>query len=289
MSSLRLDIEQTMGIKFPERNGEALVRFEESLEIPRGAEELMRGFYRHPERVKKGFQNLHVETASILDLLLPRRSRLREWAEELPERPKEAENFLKETGEEIGKRQERLVQIERQLVEELAESTGTDIFPVPLAVFGSLTFKEPVVKIYLRPLGRLAEIAELNPELLRQAVRVHFLFLLLLVTGQDLDGQTYSRSADESGLHEIATLYAWRYLKPQSAELLQDYQEWLKAWGAKRPDPRLVNEGGAEKLRAATIFWRRRGTLSWEESLQIVNRLEGSGEGREHEVYTVRL
>jgi len=289
MSSLRLEIEQAVGLKFPELNGEALVRFEESLEVPRGAEELMRGFYRHPDRVKKGFQNLHLETASMLELLLPRRSRLREWAEALPERPKEAKLFLKETGEEINKRQERLLQVERQLLEELEDSSADDIFPLPLSAFGSLSVKEPAVKVYLRPLGRLAEIAELNPEQLRQAVRVHFLFLLLLVGGQDLDGRSYSRNPDDSALHLIATVYTWRYLKRQSLELLHCYQEWLRAWGGKRPPQALLGEGGAEKLRAAMVFWRRSASLSWEDSLEIVGRLEAIDERAESETYTVRL
>ncbi len=289
MSSLRLEIEQAMGLKFPERNQEALVRFEESLEIPRGAEELMRGFYRHPERVKQGFQNLHLETASILDLLLPRRSRLREWAEALPERPQDAEAFLKETGQELGKRQERLVHIERELLEELEESRAAEIFPLSLSIFGTLNIKEPAVKIYLRPLGRIAELAELNPESVRQAVRVHFLVLLLLVAGQDLDGQSYARGGDESTLHTVATVYAWRYLKRQSTELIQCYQEWLKAWGGQKPAQGLIADGMAEKLRAAMIFWRRRGTLGWEEGLQLVGRLQAKEEGRDTEVYTVRL
>ncbi|MHB1654640.1 MAG: hypothetical protein ACYCVD_19635 [Desulfitobacteriaceae bacterium] len=284
MSSLRLEIEQAMGLKFPERNGEALVRFEESLEIPRSAETLMRGYYRHPERVRRGFQNLHQETISVLDILLPRRSRLREWAEEPPELPRDAETFLQATGEELTKKQQSLLQVERELIAELQENNATEIFPVPLVAFGSLSLREPAVKIYLRPLGRLAEISQLNPEQLHQAVRVHFLFLLLLVSGSDLDGQGCVRGTEEPALNSVVSNYAMRYLKRQSAELVQCYLEWLIAWGGKKPSFTALGEGGAEKIRAAMIFWRRQANVTWEECWRMVNRLERGEEVEGEEV-----
>ena len=171
VSSLRLDIEQAMGLKFPERNGEAIVRFEESVEIPRVAETLMRGLYRDPERIRQGFKLLHQETGSLIDILMPRRSKLREWADFLPERPKDAESFLKETQDQLLIREQRLVQAERDLVGQLQESGIEDVFPIPLAAFGICTYREPSVKLFLKPLGRVAEILQMNPEVLRQAVR----------------------------------------------------------------------------------------------------------------------
>jgi len=274
VSSLRLDIEQAMGLRFPERNGEAIVRFEESVEIPHAAETLMRGLYRDPERVRQGFKLLHQETGSLIDILMPRRSRLREWSDFLPDRPKDAESFLKETKDQLLLREQRLVQAERDLVGQLQESGLEDVFPIPLAAFGICTYRDPSVKLYLKPLGRFAEILQINPELLRQAVRVHFLFLLLLIAGADLDGQVYARGGEDEVIHWLASIYTIRYLKSQSTELIQCYQEWVKAWGGKTPNQGLLNERACEKIRAAMVFWRRQLNLGWEECWHIINQLE---------------
>ena len=274
VSSLRLDIEQAMGLRFPERNGEAIVQFEESVEIPHAAETLMRGLYRDPERVRQGFKLLHQETGSLIDILMPRRSRLREWSDFLPDRPKDAESFLKETKDQLLLREQRLVQAERDLVGQLQESGLEDVFPIPLAAFGICTYRDPSVKLYLKPLGRFAEILQINPELLRQAVRVHFLFLLLLIVGADLDGQVYARGGEDEVIHWLASIYTIRYLKSQSTELIQCYQEWVKAWGGKTPNQGLLNERACEKIRAAMVFWRRQLNLGWEECWHIINQLE---------------
>ncbi len=276
MSSLRLEIEQIMGLKFPERNGEALVRFEESMEIPRVAEVLMRGLYRDPERVRGAFQNLHLETGSVLDILLPRRSRLREWAEELPERPADAQAFLRETTEQIVAKEQRLLQIERELLNDLEQSSLADLFPISITAFGICSYRDPAVKVFLRPLGRLAEILQLNPEQLRQAIRVYFLFLLLLVAGLDLDSKTYARGAEESNQQWIAGVYTLGYLQRNSPELVQCYLDWVKAWGGKNP-PQIILENSAEKMRAAMIFWRRQPSKSWDECWNLVNRFEHYG------------
>ena len=274
VSSLRLDIEQAMGLKFPERNGEAIVRFEESVEIPRVAETLMRGLYRDPERIRQGFKLLHQETGSLIDILMPRRSKLREWADFLPERPKDAESFLKETQDQLLIREQRLVQAERDLVGQLQESGIEDVFPIPLAAFGICTYREPSVKLFLKPLGRVAEILQMNPEVLRQAVRIHFLFLLLLIAGEDLDGQVYARGAEEEVIHWLASAYTMRYLKSQSLELSQCYQEWVKVWGGKMPNQTMLNERASERTRAALVFWRRQLKIGWEECWHIINQLE---------------
>ena len=273
---MRLDIEKAMGLKFPERNGEVIVRFEESMEIPQSAEALMRGLYRDPDRVRQGFKLLHQETGSMIELLMPRRSRLREWADSLPERPREAESFLKETADQFLLREQRLIQAERELVGQLQESGLDDIYPIPLAAFGICTYRDPCVKLFLKPLGRFAELYELNPDTLRQAVRVHFLFLLLLVAGLDLDGQVYSRGGEDKVIHWITSIYTLRYLKSQSTELIHCYQEWINAWGGKMPSQSMLNDHECEKTRAAMIFWRRQANVSWEECWRIVCQLERS-------------
>jgi hypothetical protein len=274
VSSLRLDIEQVMGLRFPERNGESIVRFDESMEIPRAAEILMRGLYRDPERVRQGFKLLHQETGSLIDILMPRRSRLREWADSLPDRPRDAESFLKETSDQLLIREQRLIQTERDLVDQLKECGLEDVFPIPLSAFGICTYRDPSVKLFLKPLGRFAEIIQINPEFLRQAVRIHFLFLLLLIAGADLDGQVYSRGGEDEMIHWLTSVYTTRYLKSQSTELLQCYQEWVKAWGGKPPIQNLINERTCEKIRAAMVFWRRQLNISWEECWHIINQLE---------------
>ncbi len=276
VSSLRLEIEQVMGLKFPEKNGESIVRFEESMEIPRAAEMLMRGLYRDPERVRQGFKLLHQETGSLIDILMPRRSRLREWADSLPDRPRDAESFLKETSDQLLIREQRLIQTERDLVDQLKECGLEDVFPIPLSAFGICTYRDPSVKLFLKPLGRFAEIIQINPESLRQAVRIHFLFLLLLIAGADLDGQVYSRGGEDELIHWLTSVYTARYLKGQSTELLQCYQEWIKAWGGKPPNQNLINERTCEKIRAAMVFWRRQLNISWEECWHIINQLEST-------------
>ena len=276
MSSLRLEIEQAMGLKFPEKNGESIVRFAESMEIPRAAEMLMRGLYRDPERVRQGFKLLHQETGSLIDILMPRRSRLREWADSLPDRPRDAESFLKDTTDQLLIREQRLVQAERDLVDQLKECGLEDIFPIPLAAFGICTYKDPNVKLFLKPLGRFAEILQMNPESLRQVVRVHFIFLLLLIAGTDLDGQLYSRGGEDEAIHWLTSVYTLRYLKNQSMELTQCYQEWVKGWGGKLPSQSLINDRTCEKTRATMVFWRRQVNISWEECWHIVNQLERS-------------
>lgn len=281
MSSLRLEVEQAMGLKFPERSGEAMVRFEESMEVPRSAEKLMRGLYRDPERVRRSFQNLHQETVSLLDILLPRRSRLREWSEDLPERPKEAETFLKETTEQLVQKEQRMSQLERDLMNELLESGFEDLFPIPNTAFAQYNLREPSVKIFLRPLGRLAEIMRLNPEQLRQAVRVYYLFMLLLISGKDLDSRTFSRTGEEPALHLIVSIYALKYLKAQSNELSLCLQEWIKTWGGKIPPQSMLQEHGIEKMRAAMVFWRRQTDISWDECWRLVNHL-GRERGNEN-------
>lgn len=274
LSSLRIEVEQAMGLKFPERNGESIVRFEESMEIPRAAEMLMRGLYRDPERVRQGFKLLHHETGSLLDILMPRRSRLREWADSLPERPRDAEAFLKQTTDQLLIREHRLVEAERDLVDQLKECGLEDVFPIPLAAFGTCSYRDPNVKLFLKPLGRFAEIFQMNPESLRQVVRVHFLFLLLLIAGSDLDGQVYSRGGEEEVIHWLTSEYTIRYLKNQSTELIQCYQEWVKAWGGKPPNQNLITEQTCEKMRATMVFWRRQLNISWEECWHIINQVE---------------
>ncbi|TGE37065.1 hypothetical protein E4K67_16550 [Desulfosporosinus fructosivorans] len=265
-----------MGLKFPERNGESIVRFTESMEIPRAAEMLMRGLYRDPERVRQGFKLLHQETGSLIDILMPRRSRLREWADSLPDRPRDAESFLKDTTDQLLIREQRLAQAERDLVDQLKECGLEDIFPIPLAAFGICTYKDPNVKLFLKPLGRFAEILQMNPESLRQVVRVHFIFLLLLIAGTDLDGQVYSRGGEDEAIHWLTSIYTLRYLKNQSSELIQCYQEWVKGWGGKLPSQSLLNDRTCEKTRATMVFWRRQLNISWEECWHIINQLERS-------------
>lgn len=271
---MRLEIEKAMGLKFPERNGEVIVRFEESMEIPQPAEKLMRGLYRDPERVRQSFKLLHQETGSIIEILMPKRSRLREWADSLPERPKEAESFLKETAEQLSKKEQRLIQAERELVSQLQESGLEDIYPIPLTAFGVCIYRDPSVKLFLKPLGRLAELYELNPETLRQAVRVHFLFLLLLVAGADLDGQVYARGGEDKMVHWLTSIYTMRYLKSKSPDLIHSYQEWVNVWGGKLPSQSMINDRECEKTRAAMIFWRRQPSIDWDTCWRIINQLE---------------
>ncbi|GAB6174975.1 hypothetical protein JCM15765_44530 [Paradesulfitobacterium aromaticivorans] len=278
--SLRTEIEQAMGLKFPEQGGEPVIRFEESMEVPRSAENLMRGFYRDPEKVQSAFNRLLAETGSLLDVLLPRRSRLREWTEELPERPHDAESFLRTSSEQLVTKEQRMLQAEKDLLQNLKENAIEDLFPVQLNAFGVCSVRESSVKIFLKSLSQLAEILELNPEKLRFTVRIHFLFLLLLVSGLDLDGKSFARSGDEPMLHALAGAYAYKYLGTQAPEYVHCYKQWFQAWGGSNPSALLLAEESAEKLRAAMIFWRRQ-DLSWEACWRIVGEFESLRPGAE--------
>lgn len=272
--SLRTEIEQAMGLKFPEQGGEPVIRFEESMEVPRAAENVMRGFYRDPEKVQGAFNRLLAETGSFLDVLLPRRSRLREWTEQLPERPLEAESFLRTSSEQLAKKEQRMLQAEKDLLQNLKENALQDLFPVELKAFGVCSVRESSVKIFLKPLSQLAEILELNPEKLRFVVRIHFLFLLLLVSGADLDGKTYIRGEEEPMLDALAGAYAFKYLGSQAPEYAHCYKQWFQAWGGTTPSALSLAGESTEKLRAAMVFWRRQ-DLSWETCWRIVGELEG--------------
>lgn len=262
--SLRLEAEQAMGLRFPERNGEAVIRFDETMEVPQGAEVLMRGLYRDPDDIKKGFRHLHQETATLLEILMPRRARLREWLEELPEQPKEAEAFLRETSEKIQHQDRKVSNLEKDLLTKLEESSLEDLFPLQLSVFASITYSEPGVKIYLRTLGRLAEVLKLSPEVLRQVVRVHFLYSLLILAGQDLDGQAFQRESEDSILIGIASFYTLKHLKKHPPEYQHCYGEWVKAWGGRHFLRLISQESSIEKVRAAMVLWRRNPELSWD-------------------------
>lgn len=272
--SLRLEVEQAMRLQFPERNGEALIHFEESMEIPRGAEGLLRGFYSEPDEVKKGFHSLQQETATLLEILMPRRARLREWIEQLPDQPKEAEKYIRETSEEIQKHDRKVQQIEKELMIKLEESSLEEIFPLPLAAFAILSYTDPSVKIFLRPLGKLSELLKLNPDILRQVVRIHFLYALLVIIGLDLDGQSYRRENEDSTLTSIVAFFTQKHLTSQSKEYTHCYLEWVRAWGGKRFLQLIPQSSSMERVRAAMVFWRRNPSLAWEEAWKVTQRLD---------------
>lgn len=293
MCSLRLEVEQAIGLKFPVKNGEAMIRFEESMEIPRGAEHLMKGMYQNPEEIKHGFQTLQQETANLLEILLPRRSRFREWVDQLPEQPREAETYIKDTSEQLYRQDQRLRQMEKELLIKLEDSGIQDLFPIPVGAFAQISFQEPAVKLYLRPLGRLAEILQLNPEHLRSAVRLHYLILLLLMEGLDFDGQGCKRNNDEKVLSKLTCYFTLRQIKGQSEEVVHCYSEWVKSWGGTGLLEAFPLQNSSEKIRAAMIFWRRRTNLTWEEIWEKVKSLDSegvseyrfSGGMREHKFY----
>lgn len=292
LCSLRLEVEQAIGLKFPIKDGEAMIRFEESMEIPRSAELLMKGMYGNPDEVKHGFQTLQQETANLLEILLPRRSRFKEWVEQLPEHPREAEKFLKDTSEQFKQQDQRMLQVEKELLIKLEDSGMQDLFPIPVGAFALMNTNEPAVKLYLRPLGRLAEMLQLNPEQLRSVVRLHYLVLLLLIEGIDLDGQVCTRKNDEKVLVKLACFYTLRQIQGQS-ETVHCYSEWVKAWGGTGLLEAFPQQKSIEKIRAAMIFWRRRTGLTWDEVWEKVKSLDSEGfsdchfsEGlREHKFY----
>lgn len=274
MSSLRLEIEKTICLRFPEKNGEAIVRFEESMEIPQEAERLMRGYYKNPDKIKRSFQELHAETSSLVEILLPRRSKLRGWSEELPERPQVAELFVSESAQLRDEKEQQLALMEQELLQQLQESVAEEMFPIPSVAFGCCSHQEGAVKMFLKPLGKLAELLQFNPDLLRQALRVYHLYLLLIVVGLDLDGRICAKERDETTTQFLARIYTLRYLQTHSPDLVHYFNEWLRVCGEKQPRQGLLSEQYAEKLRTATVFWRRKAHLGWDECWKIVSDLD---------------
>jgi len=174
----------------------------------------------------------------------------------------------------LSNRGHQLSQLERELLIDLKASKQAELGALPLTAFGICYYREQSVRVYLRPLGRLAEIWQLNPEELRQAVRVHFLYLLLLITGLDLDSQSYVRGEDDPAVQLIVGVHTWKYLKKQSAELSKCYADWVKAWGGGDLPLDMLQEQSAEKVRAAMVFWRRQLDISWDECWYRVNQFK---------------
>lgn len=292
MCSLRLEVEQAIGLKFPIKNGEAIIQFEESMEIPQSAELLMRGMYHNPEEVKRGFQSLQQEIANLLEIILPRRSRIREWSEQLPEHPREAEKFLKETSEQMKRQDQRVLQSEKDVLIRLEESGLQDLFPIPVSAFAQMNPNNPSVKLYLRPIGQLAETLQLNPELLRYVVRLHYLVQLLLIEGLDLDGEVCKRKHDEKVFTKLACFFTLRQIKEQS-EHVHCYSEWIKSWGGAGLLEAFPQQNSVEKIRAAMIFWRRRTSLTWDDVWEKIRFMDSeslsdcrfSESLREHKFY----
>ncbi|MDR3270872.1 MAG: hypothetical protein LBT32_05115 [Peptococcaceae bacterium] len=265
MSSLRLELEQSIYLKFPEVNRKPQIRFEESMEIPPAAEQLMRGMYHDPERVKGHFQELQQQVSELIELLLPWRSKIREWADRLPEKPLEAERYLRDYARQIGENEKLRRRREEQLLEQLQESARADALSLSCAMFGEYSLTDEAVKIFLKPIGKAAEVLQLNPELLRQGIRVYFFFLLLLIVGLDLDGETCRRAHQDPDLQRLADIYTLRYLHPQPDELRQSYEAWRTACGARDIPAEYLAPRRAEQLRAAMIFWRRQKNLPWDD------------------------
>ena len=274
--SLRQEVEQAMGLRFPAKNGEAMIEFEESMDTPRGAEALLNGLYRDPNEIKRNFHILYQVTSNLLEILMPRRARLKEWLEELPDQPKEAESFIRETSEEIKKHDRKAVQIEKDLINMLEESNIDDLFPLPLNVFAIISYSDPTVKLYLRTLGKLAEVLKLNPETLRQVVRIHFLYCLLLLTGLDMDGENYKRGSEDLVANGISAFFTLKHINKRNQEMKHCYLEWLKSWGSKKYMQIIPQESSIEKVHAAMIFWRRNPNITWEGACSIIESVESS-------------
>ncbi len=265
MFTCRKELEEILGLKHPRR-----VVIEEAVDVPRHAERLFRGIYSEPEKLKRGFSDLQRETLSLLELLTPRRNKFREWLEELPNSPNEAQEYIKETSVELKVRQERTATAEARVLNLLHEKNNTNLFPVEEEHLAKWA-PERIV-LYTRVIERVAALLKLSYDLLNKAILVHMMTHVLIYAGEDRDKKNWHR--DESncdGLEAIVHYYSnYFYQAYDFTELAQVDAVLRKYFIPNGRDHRDINSLSREQVAGALIFWRRSPQLTWKEALNYL-------------------
>jgi hypothetical protein len=258
----RKELEDILGLRHPRR-----VVIEEAVDVPRQAERLFRGIYSEPDKLKRSFSELQRETVSIVELLTPRRNRFREWLEELPGSPNEAQEYMKETAMELKIRQERAAVAEARVLGLLQEQHSVNIFPLEEELLAKWA-PERIV-LYTRVIERLAVILKVPYETLNKVILVHMMTHVLIYSGEDRDKKNWARhELSCEGLEALVHYYSnyfhqvFEYKELAQADLV--LQKYLAPNGR---EGREINNLSREQVASALIFWRRRPELSWRETL----------------------
>lgn len=257
MFTCRKELEELMGLRHPRK-----VLIEEATESPRTAERFFRGVYSEPEKLKRGLSDLQRETGSILELLGLRKTRFRDWLNDLPGAPGEAQEYVKETSVELKVRQERAALAEARVLTMLQEQEEVELFPIEEDVLGKWS-PEKIV-LFPRVIDRVASLIKVSADGLNKVILVHFMAHVLIFAGEDRDKRTWAKRepiADnlEGLVHYYSTLFYKAFQYKELAQIDSVLARYLVCAGREAHD---LQELSREQVNSAMVFWRRHTDLS---------------------------
>jgi len=266
MFTCRKELEELMGLKHPRK-----VLIEEASEAPRAAERFFRGIYSEPEKLRRSLGELQKETNTILELLGFRRSRLREWQNELPSAAREAQDYIKESSMELIARHERASLAEARVLKMLQEQEVVELFPVEEEVLGR--WSPDRIVLFPSVIEKIALLLKLSNDGLTKVILVHFMAHELIQAGEDRDKRTWGRKdlageGVETLVHYYSNLF---YRCCQYKELGLIESALVKYLPAAGRDGRQLQDLSREQVSAAMIFWRRQANLSLKEVLAYLD------------------
>ncbi|HWI54720.1 MAG TPA: hypothetical protein VNT57_03440 [Desulfobacteria bacterium] len=258
----RKELEEILGLKHPRK-----VLIEEINEVPRGAERFFKGIYSDPEKLKKSLADLQRETTSILEVLNVRKGRFREWFQELPGSPAEAEEYVKETSVELKVRNERATMAEARVITMFQEQKQIELFPVEEELQGK--FNTDRIILFPRVIEKIAGMLKVNADSLNKVVLVHTMVHLLIFSAEDCDQRTWARhetngETTEALVHYYSNLFYRLY---QYKELAHTESVWVRYLTVAGRDYRELDCLSREHVNAAMVFWRRNEAVSLREVL----------------------
>ncbi len=265
MFTCRKELEDLLGLRHPRK-----VLIEESMEVPRAAERFFRGIYAEPDKLKRGFADLQRETASISELLGLRKSKFRDWLNELPGSPGEAAEYIRETSTELTVRHERAALAEARVLAQLQEQGEVELFPVEEEILSKWSPER--ILLFPKVIERIALLLKVSADGLNKACLVHAMTHVLLYAGEDRDKRTWARhelggDGLESVVHYYSNAFYSSYQYKELAQAESVLTRYLPAAGRETRD---LDQLSREQVNAAMIFWRRRSDLSLREILSYL-------------------
>ncbi|HEX3014810.1 MAG TPA: hypothetical protein VHQ46_00270 [Desulfobacteria bacterium] len=265
MFTCRKELEELMGLRHPRK-----VTIEESNEVPRAAERFFRGLYAEPDKLKRFFSELARETGLVLELLGMRRAKTRDWQEELPAAPDEAEEYLLETAAELKARYQRVSQVEEKVLTYLQQVERHQLFPIEEELLGKWSAERIIM--YTKVIDQIALLLKLPAVDLHKALLAHFMGHVLLYAAEDRDGRVWARTeSNADGLEKIIHYYLKLFYKTyRYKELGQVEVNLLRYFPQANRDIGDLEALSREQVNAATVFWRRQDRFSLEEILRLL-------------------
>ena len=268
MFTCRKELEDILGLKHPRK-----FLIEDSQEIPRVAERIFKGAYSEPDKFRRGLSDLQREITAIAELLGVRKNRLRDWQQELPGAPSEAEEYIKETSLEFKVRSERAAMIEGKILAFLQEQKQVEMFPIGEEILGK--YHADKIVLFPRVIERVASLLKLPPDSLTKVVLVHLMTHVLLFAAEDRDQRVWARhELHDEGVETLVHYYGnlfYRIYKYK--ELAQVEGALVRILTASGRDTRELDCLSKEQVNSAMIFWRRRAELNLREVLEVLNDL----------------